>query len=143
MVLERKSRIKSSQRFRSLVKIYKEMKYLKKYNEQININDYLSSDGKTLNLYGLKLTQLPELTEGLEYLYCYNNKLTQLPELPKGLETLYCYNNDLTQLPELPEGLKYLDCSDNNLPYKNLKEYWEWYWKENPELKSAKDLGLW
>jgi E3 ubiquitin-protein ligase SspH2 len=119
------------------------MKYLKKYNEEININDYLSSDGKRLNLNSLGLTKLPELPEGLETLYCDNNNLTQLPELPEGLKELYCSYNNLTQLPELPEGLKGLDCDNNNLPYENLEEYWEWFWKENPELKAAKDLGLW
>jgi Leucine-rich repeat (LRR) protein len=139
------------------------MKYLKKYNEQININDYLKDGGKTLWLNSLGLTQLPELPKSLEELYCYNNKLTQLPELPeglrslccnnnkltklpelpKGLKGLWCYDNNLTQLPELPEGLRYLYCWNNNLPYKNLKGYWEWFWKENPELKAAKDLGLW
>jgi Leucine-rich repeat (LRR) protein len=139
------------------------MKYLKKYNEQININDYLKDGGKTLWLNSLGLTQLPELPEDLEYLYCYNNKLTSLPELPKGLKYLdcsynnlnqlpklpeslkylYCEGNNLNQLPELPEGLKSLWCFNNNLPYTNLEEYWKWYWKENPELKAAKDLGLW
>jgi Leucine-rich repeat (LRR) protein len=139
------------------------MKYLKKYNEQIDIEKYLSKNGKILNLSYLNLTelpelhegleklycdnnnltQLPELPEGLEYLWCHNNKLTSLPELPKGLKELYCSINNLTQLPELPEGLKSLWCFNNNLPYTNLEEYWEWFWKENPELKAAKDLGLW
>jgi E3 ubiquitin-protein ligase SspH2 len=139
------------------------MKYLKRYNEQINIERYLSSGGKTLNLSYLNLTelpelpkgleklycdnnnlnQLPELPEGLKYLFCNNNKLTHLPELPKGLKVLYCWNNKINELPELPEGLEYLNCSDNNLPYNNLEEYWEWFWKTYPELKAAKDLGLW
>jgi hypothetical protein len=37
------------------------MKYLKKYNEEIDIEKYLSSDGKRLNLNSLSLTQLPKL----------------------------------------------------------------------------------
>ena len=50
----------------------------------MNIKNHLSNDGKTLDLGNFKLTELPELPEGLKYLYCGNNKLTELPELPKG-----------------------------------------------------------
>ena len=77
------------------------MKYLKTYSENKLIKDHLSDDGKTLNLDYLNLTELPELPEGLERLYCYDNKLTELPELPEGLKTLKCDNNKLTELPEL------------------------------------------
>jgi len=147
------------------------MKYLKTYNRMINeisvnenqlIKQHLSSDGKSLNIGNLNLTELPELPEGLERLYCTNNQLTKLPKLPKGLERLYCDNNQLTELPELPKGLKYLYCGnnkltklpeipkglrelychDNQLPYDNLEKYWEWFWKENPDLHNAKKMGL-
>ena len=111
----------------------------------MNIKNHLSNDGKTLDLGNFKLTELPELPEGLKYLYCGNNKLTELPELPelpKGLETLYCSNNQLTQLPELPKGLLILDCDYNQLTYKDLDGYWKWFWKENPDLHNANKMGL-
>ena len=98
------------------------MKYLKTYNENQLIKDNLSNNGKTLNLFNLNLTKLPELPKGLKYLYCGNNKLTKLPEIPKGLRELYCH--------------------DNQLPYDNLEKYWEWFWKENPDLHNAKKMGL-
>ena len=139
------------------------MKHLKTYEQNnFNINDYLSKDGKTLFLDNLKLTELPELPNSLKGLYCYNNKLTELPELPnslKGLycfnnnltelpelpnslEILYCYNNNLTELPELPNSLEYLYCFNNNLPYNDLDGYWEWYKEEHPDLWAAKQMGL-
>ena len=143
------------------------MKYLKTYKQIINEisnneSKYLSNDGKTLNCANNKLSELPELPKILEYLYCDNNKLTKLPELPKTLKYLYCSDNNLTELPELPQTLKYLDCDNNkltelpelpktleylycpsnNLPYDDLKEYWEWFYKENPDLHQANKLGL-
>ena len=97
------------------------MKYLKTYNE-LNINDYISDDGKILSYI--------------------NNDLTKLPKLPKTLETLYCYNNKLTELPELSLTLEKLDCWNNNLPYNDLKGYWEWFYEENPDLYQANKMGL-
>ncbi len=94
------------------------MKYLKTYNE----NKYLSKDGKTLD--------------------CDDNQLTELPELPKNLTELFCYDNQLTELPELPKGLERLYCSHNKLPYDDLEGYWEWFWKENPDLYNANKMGL-
>jgi len=137
------------------------MKYLKTYNEKNDVK-IRSNDGKTLDLSNLDLIELPELPKGLKYLYCeynqltklpklpeelvilycHNNQLTKLPELPKGLKYLDCDGNKLTELPELPKGLKYLDCDGNKLPYDNLEEYWEWFWKENPDLYNANKMGL-
>ena len=99
------------------------MKYIKTYEQKnFDINKYLSKDGKTLNLNDLDLTELPEL--------------------PKGLKLLSCRKNNLYELPELPGTLKYLNCEGNDLPYKNLEGYWEWFWKENPDLWAAKQMGL-
>jgi len=42
----------------------------------------------------------------------------------------------------LPKGLKDLYCDINKLPYNDLEEYWEWFWKENPDLNQANKLGL-
>ena len=63
-----------------------------------------------------------------------NQNLTELPELPDTLEILYCHNNKLTELPELPETLEYLECDHNNLPYDNLKSYWKWYYNKYPSI---------
>jgi Leucine Rich repeats (2 copies) len=61
------------------------------------------------------LTALPELSSGLEELYCNNNQLTTLPALPSTLRVLTCGTNQLTTLPELPSTLKLLICNNNQL----------------------------
>ena len=81
------------------------MKHLKTYTENQLIKDYLSDDGKILNLSDLDITELPELPQTLKILYCSNNQLTELPELPQTLEILNCYNNQLKELPELPKTI--------------------------------------
>ena len=99
------------------------MKHLKTYEEKnFNINNHLSDNGKTLSLNYLNLTELPEL--------------------PNSLERLYCYNNNLTELPELPNSLKELSCGNNNLPYNDLDGYWKWFKEEHPDLWAAKQMGL-
>ena len=40
-----------------------------------------------------------------------------------------CCNNQLTSLPYLPGLLKTLSCNNIQLPFKDLKEYNEWYEK--------------
>ena len=121
------------------------MKYLKKYNEDIEpFNDdwldieeeeewdyfgeevvriydedlsYLNlwSGIKKLHFLNNKIKELPELPEGLEKLYCSNTKITKLPELPEGLKELSCWNTKITELPELPEGLEKLYCFNTNI----------------------------
>jgi hypothetical protein len=67
-----------------------------------------------LNLYYLKLTELPPLPEGIVELNCSNNQLTSLPPLPSTLKKLICSSNQLTSLPELP-SLHLLYCYANQL----------------------------
>lgn len=64
-----------------------------------------------LNIYGLRLTSLPELPADLKILNCSNTPISQLPNLPAGLKTLVCSNTLIHKLPILPDGLRYLDCS--------------------------------
>lgn len=70
-----------------------------------------------LKLQHNNLTELPELPQSLEKLFCYGNALTSLPEqLPPKLTRLSCQYNKLTQLPEkLPETLIILECINNCL----------------------------
>jgi hypothetical protein len=70
-----------------------------------------------LDLSRLRLTELPELPEGVTWLHCYHNKLTSLPDtLPASLICLDCSHNQVTTLPDtLPVGLRYLKCIDNRL----------------------------
>jgi len=35
-----------------------------------------------------------------------------------------------------------LNCRGNDLPYNNLKEYWVWYYKENPKEKAADEFNI-
>ena len=89
-----------------------------------------------------QLTELPELSEGLEHLSCWNNNLNWLPKLPKSLDVIFCDGNNLDKLSELPDSLEHLSCYNNNLPYNNLDEYWKWYKEEHPDLWAAKQMGL-
>jgi hypothetical protein len=91
---------------------------------------------RTLDLRGLKLTELPEaiasLTQ-LEWLILSDNKLTELPEAIASLtqlRVLYLSNNLLTELPESMIAsltqLYHLDLSNNPL---------------NPDLAAAYEQG--
>jgi len=77
----------------------------------------LSEDILILNVSGMHITSLPDLTrfKNLKILYCYNNQLTALPTLPHNLKQIHCYNNKLTALPTLPQNLQELYCSHNQL----------------------------
>ena len=70
-----------------------------------------------LDLTNLGLTELPELPEGIQRVYCSANSLTTLPNtLPKSLTLLDCSHNRLTRLPDtLPAGLRDLYCDNNQL----------------------------
>ena len=132
------------------------MKYLKTYNKIfekiITALDYsrcnltelpeLPDTLEVLYCQNNNLTELPKLPESIEILVCANNNLTSLPELPDTLLTLYCANNNLTSLPELPESLEILECEDNNLPYDDLEGYKKWYAKTYPERIEAKKYNL-
>ena len=60
-----------------------------------------------------QLASLPDLPNGLNYLYYWDNQLVALPELPDSLIELDCGCNRLTTLPTLPENMTYLCCEDN------------------------------
>jgi hypothetical protein len=90
VVLEKESRIKSSQRFGSLVKIYKEMKYLKKYEDfkikkDFNPNDYLSNNKEVYDLVIVKesdnysLAQKYLIDKGL-YWITGENEIVNIPD---------------------------------------------------------------
>jgi Leucine-rich repeat (LRR) protein len=84
----------------------------------------LPSDTTEINVSGLGLTVLPDLTrfKRLTRLYCSRNKLTLLPPLNSSLEYLDCSDNKLTKLPQINSKLKRLDCEHNlltDLPYLN------------------------
>lgn len=117
------------------------MKYIKKFEnnknvlyianrELIEITDNLSNSLEAIYCYNNNLKSLPELPKSLLILDCSDNELTSLPELPDTLEHLNCSGNNLKFLPILPESLKSLICHyNNNLPYNNIDEYREWYFK--------------
>jgi Leucine-rich repeat (LRR) protein len=71
-----------------------------------------------------KLTSLPKLPNSLQKLNCSFNQLIELPKLPDSLQVLYCFRNKLTSLPKLPNKLKELKCFNNEL-------------KELPELPDS------
>lgn len=79
--------------------------------------EVMGNDEERLDLSNLKLTELPELPNGIKYLDCSNNYLTSLSDtLPISLVYLNCNNNRLTSLPvTLPSRLWFLDCSNNRL----------------------------
>ena len=96
-------------------------------NKQFDIVKHINSlpsDTTEINVCGLGLTVLPDLTrfEQLAYLYCSRNKLTLLPSLNSSLKYLDCSYNKLTKLPDFNSNLKRLDCEHNlltDLPYLN------------------------
>lgn len=115
------------------------MKYIKSFEAIAKgINNIVT----TMDFSGKKMNKLPDLPETLLTLYCNNCGLNKLPELPKNLKHLKCSNNNLKELPELPESVTELRCYGNKLPYKNLKEYKEWYAKTYPERIEAKKYNL-
>src|SRR6187399_2944587 len=62
-----------------------------------------------------KLTSLPVLPK-LKILNCDDNRLISLPDLSPGLQELYCSYNALTSLPEvLSQRLRILECCGNQL----------------------------
>jgi len=82
------------------------------------------SELRVLNLHNRRISEIPELPDSLEVLYCGGGtyfcnsnepRLTELPELPKNLRKLYCFDNILTKLPKLPPNLTHLCCSNNKL----------------------------
>jgi hypothetical protein len=79
----------------------------------------LSEDILILNVSGMHITSLPDLTrfKNLKILYCYNNQLTALPTLPQNLQELYCSHNQLTSFPTLPQNLTKIYCFHNKLTY--------------------------
>ncbi len=67
-----------------------------------------------------KLTELPELPQGLLRLICSSNMgLAKLPQIPASLEFLDCRGCTITVLPEFPvdSKLKELKCSGCELTY--------------------------
>ena len=96
-------------------------------NKQFDIVKHINSlpsDTTEINVCGLGLTVLPDLTrfKQLAYLYCSRNKLTLLPSLNSSLKYLDCSYNKLTKLPQFNSNLKRLDCEHNlltDLPYLN------------------------
>ena len=96
-------------------------------NKQFDIVKHINSlpsDTTEINVCGLGLTVLPDLTrfKQLTYLYCSRNKLTLLPSLNSSLKYLDCSYNKLTKLPQFNSNLKRLDCEHNlltDLPYLN------------------------
>jgi len=57
--------------------------------------------GTQVTFYGLGLTVLPPIPDGIQILNCTRNALTRLPPLPASLQHLHCSNNQLTELPPL------------------------------------------
>ena len=96
-------------------------------NKQFDIVKYINSlpsDTTEINVSGLRLTVLPDLTrfKQLTHLFCSRNKLTLLPSLNSSLTYLDCSDNKLTKLPQINSNLKRLDCEHNlltELPYLN------------------------
>ena len=96
-------------------------------NKQFDIVKYIDSlllDTTEINVSGLRLTVLPDLTrfKHLTHLYCSRNELTWLPPLNSSLKYLDCSDNKLTKLPQINSNLKRLDCEHNlltELPYLN------------------------
>lgn len=75
-----------------------------------------SGDGY-LYFYGLDLTSLPPLPDGVTILDVGGNHLSELPDnLPASLEKLTANYNQLTRIPDrLPADLKILEVNYNNL----------------------------
>jgi Leucine-rich repeat (LRR) protein len=92
-------------------------------NEYLTELPNLSNSVEYLNCSHNDIKQITKLPNNLEYLNCSYNRLNSLPELPEGLKELYCRDNNLSELPELPIGLEHLDCKNNNLPYDDLDGY--------------------
>jgi hypothetical protein len=66
------------------------------------------------------LTELPKLSNSLEYLKCYDNHIRSIPKLPFSIITLYCTNNNLILLPTLPSTITELYSENNSLIYKEI-----------------------
>lgn len=109
--------------------------------QRININ--LKHSFYPLFLSYLGATSLPDIPEGVRYLYINNNNLTRLPKLPKSLVFLDCSHNKLEDISELEKlkYLRYLDCSFNNLShFPNFYYLTTFKWKNAliPEISNRK-----
>ena len=88
-------------------------KNYKSINDVTSLHNY--NDITMLSCSNLKLTQLPELPDCLESLYCFKNNLKFLPKLPSQLIILWCQDNLIETLPELPDKLDTLWCGRNKI----------------------------
>jgi Leucine-rich repeat (LRR) protein len=98
--------------------------FINKQFDIVKCINSLPSDTTEINVSGLGLTVLPDLSrfKQLTHLYCSRNKLTLLPSLNSSLKYLDCSYNKLTRLPQFNSKLKRLDCEHNlltDLPYLN------------------------
>jgi len=118
-----------------------EFKYPKKlkiliinyYNDEVNYPDppdsviqmkvfgnglpKLPKNLKLLDFQHTDVTEIKQLPNTLEELYCSKCKIRFLPSLPKTLKVLSCSGCELEELPELPYGIEYINCSHNKLKY--------------------------
>ena len=76
---------------------------------------YETSEPTELNIYGLRITSLPELPSYLTQLWCSQTQITQLPPLPASLRRLDCANTQITNLPSLPSSLEMLSCRNTQI----------------------------
>jgi hypothetical protein len=92
---------------------------------------------KSLICTGSDTSELPQLPDTIETLWCNSNSIRQiktlpsslvnfdisynsiskLPQLPKQLEVLYCAFNNITYISSLPQTIQRLDCSFNRITY--------------------------
>ncbi|WP_232347339.1 NEL-type E3 ubiquitin ligase domain-containing protein [Edwardsiella ictaluri] len=68
-----------------------------------------------LDVSGTRLSSLPPLPNGLQWLNVSLTSLTKLPPLPSGLQWLDASRSSLTKLPPLPSGLQTLNVSRSSL----------------------------
>jgi hypothetical protein len=83
----------------------------------MNYVDYLPDNAHIIDLSGLGLTELPDMTRFycVEKLYCDDNLITYIPYIPT-LEVLSCENNQISFIPSMPR-LRVLFCDDNDIEY--------------------------
>lgn len=102
---------------------FTKLKYLECINCKITELPELPDSIETLYCGDNNLTYLPKLPSNLKCLHCPFNQLTELPELPNNLVKLVCYNNKLKSLPKIPKSLIVLSCAENELPCMFLNQY--------------------
>jgi hypothetical protein len=118
------------------------MKYMKQYNEKLSEQKIIDQDFEEVDIEKY-LDEFYELSSKYEKYVIFNQELKyffadQIEEENSSFKEpiVFEFNNNEFDFKELIFW-------DQNVSSIQVRYLDGWFWKKNPELKVAKDLGLW